>query len=411
MAFYGLHLIALCTLCLAPASAFNLVRKEHGSLCSYAEDEPLLSCKKASSTLQTADHPENLKLQEAYEKICQDGNNEQYMEVFLDRRFRDNYAKIYKDGWADYAWVNYVAVKKKGGVYGGLTERLVDSLHRFSNKPAVVVNFGAIEPDDLDPKKFPNLVLLHARDFSPDLHVSFNFNKFRAVLLSRVKVGASLDSDMVLLNKHGDQLLNRTAEEINEKYPFPMMPTHFLNRDPRDEKSGKGNYLKYECENCPLPTMRWGQAQPTWTFWSLPFLSRWLSAKMAGRAEQGVKTQHISEDEDLLNVALWKEGATKEWCAFQTGGVQFPWENLYAQHPPGPTPWYEDTRYYPAGVPVAFFFGHAEKDLKRVDEALNWMAKPERANATTPKTFFHNSSFFETFDELKKAYPDLKCTL
>lgn len=79
------------------------------------------------------------------------------------------------------------------------------------------------------------------------------------------------------------------------------------------------------------------------------------------------------------------------------GGINFLWENLYPQHPPGPYPYYEDPRYFPAGtvrirdlynschafyqslklnvsigfstflffprgIPVAFWFGHAEKD-------------------------------------------------
>ena len=61
-----------------------------------------------------------------------------------------------------------------------------------------------------------------------------------------------------------------------------MMPTHFLDRDPRDERYKKGNYLRYSCEQCPAATMRWGQAQPSWSHWSLP-LSRWLSAKLRGR--------------------------------------------------------------------------------------------------------------------------------
>ncbi|CAE7499817.1 unnamed protein product [Symbiodinium natans] len=268
------------------------------------------------------------------------------MQVFLDRRFRKNYARVYNsEGWADTAWVNYVAVPSNGkGVFGKLTERLVDSVHRFSQHPIVVVNFGTKAPEELDPEKFPHLVLLHARGLKP-IPISFNFNKLRAVLLAQVKVGASLDSDMLMVTAQADHLLNRTAEEITEKYPFPMMPTHFLDRDVRDSDTAKrlheGNFLSFSCKDCPTPTMRWGQAQPTWTYWSLPFLSRWLSAKVAGRKEQGVPTAGIAEDEDLLNVALWQEGATKAWCAFQTGGINFLWENVDPQHPPGPYPYYE----------------------------------------------------------------------
>ena len=43
------------------------------------------------------------------------------------------------DGWADVAWVNYLAVR---GVFGQLSERLAESIHRFSKHPLIVVNFG-----------------------------------------------------------------------------------------------------------------------------------------------------------------------------------------------------------------------------------------------------------------------------
>ena len=83
------------------------------------------------------------------------------------------------------------------------------------------------------------------------------------------------------------------------------------------------------------------------------------------------------------------------------GGINFLWENLDAQHPPGPYPYYDDTRYFPKGatdepmyhaegslsdsyyyqkkqillcvwqgVPVAFFFGHAEKDASGLDARI-----------------------------------------
>jgi len=401
---------ALGLLCFTNEAGATSLRRDvkAGSLCEFAEKEPLLSCKKVAAGGSSW----NANLHEAWHQLCQDSQTSPYMEVFQDKRFKENYHHVYKsDGWADSAWVNYVAVKKSGGVFGKLTERLVESIHRFSQHPIIVVNFGQEAPEELSPRRFPRLVLLHARGFDPALRLSFNFNKLRAILLAQAKVGASLDSDMLLVGPQADQLLNRTAEEITEKYRFPMMPTHFLDRDLRDKNSGKGNFLPYSCKNCPEPTMRWGQAQPTWTHWSFPFVSRWLTAKMKGRSQNGVPTDDIAEDEDLLNVALWSEGATKSWCAFQTGGINFLWENLYPQHPPGPYPYYEDPRYFPAGIPVAFWFGHAEKDPAHIDNALTFLSDSSRINTQPPKPFYHNMTFFASFKELKQAYPDLKCTL
>lgn len=391
------------------AGATSLRREvKRAPVCGFAEKEPLLSCDKLDKIAPGRSW--NVNQHKAWDHLCQDSRTSPYMEVYLDRRFRKNYQQVYKeDGWTDAAWVNYVAVKKPGGVFGKLTERLVDSIHRFSQHPIIVVNFGQQAPEELTAEKFPHLVLLHARGFEDALHISFNFNKLRAILLAQAKVGASLDSDMLLVGPQADQLLQRTAEEITEKYPFPMMPTHFLDRDPRDQKFGKGNFLSFTCKNCPAATMRWVQAQPTWTHWSFPFVSRWLGAKMRGQPEQGVPTDDVAEDEDLLNVALWREGATKSWCAFQTGGINFLWENLYPQHPPGPYPYYEDPRYFPGGVPVAFYFGHAEKDPAHIDRALKFLSDP--AKMPPPRPFFHNMTFYTTFDELRQAYPDLRCTL
>jgi len=282
------------------------------------------------------------------------------------------------------------------------------------------VNFGGAGIPDLEPERFPKLILLHARGLPlVDGHrMSFNFNKLRAVLLGHVKTGASLDSDMMMVGPHADQLLHRTEEEVTESYPWPMMPTHFLTRDPRDCQQGSpfiqsGNRLSYDCPGCPMPTMRWGQAQPSWTFWSLPFFARWLGAKLAGRSEQGVNTYLIGEDEDLLNVALWSEGATKAWCMYQMGGVSFVWENYFPEHAPGPSPFYEDPRFFPEGVPLGFFFSHAEKELEKVDQALVMLEEKHRSNAsaTPPKAFFHMMKFYDTFAQLKAEHQDLKCTL
>ena len=43
------------------------------------------------------------------------------------------------------------------------------------------------------------------------------------------------------------------------------------------------------------------------------------NCRAPGVAQQGVPTRDIAEDEDLLNVALWTEGATKAWCASDQG--------------------------------------------------------------------------------------------
>jgi len=356
-------------------------------------------------------------LQEAFAKLCRNPEYRPYYDLHLDSRFKKNYNKWYsKDGWVDAAWVNFMKVKTSDDddYFGVLTEKLVDSVHRFSKKPIVVVNFNDIAPQQLDPVKYPNLVLFHARGYDFRLGLSFNFNKLRAALMAKVKVGASLDSDMMMVGPQSDNLLARTKEEITKSYPYPILPTHFLTRDPRERefyKGKAGNFLEYNCDGCPDETMRWGQAQPTWTFWSMPFLAKWLNARTTHMIVDGVHAGTISEDEDLLNVALWKEKATKQWCMYQMGGTSFVWENYYPQHAPGPYPFYEDPRSYPNGVPIAFYFSHAEKKIEKVDKALSMLQMNDDKNTPRPNYMYHNKKFYGNFTALKNDDPDLKCLL
>jgi len=382
-------------------------------LPASAQGSPLWGCHNLAPKDVASSQRWEEKFQEAAAILCKDKHNWPLMEAFLDSRFVQQYENFYKAGWVDRAWVNYVKADTKGDYWGKLTRRLVDSIHRQSSHPIIVVNFGEeAVPEIYEPELFPRLILLHARPLPQDWHmVSFNFNKLRAAILARAKVGASLDSDMMMVGPQADQLLSRTAEEITEAYPFPMMPTHFLTRDIRDDGHAEGNYLYFNCDNCPAPTMRWGQAQPTWTYWSLPFLARWLRAKLAGHSEQGVPTDDIDEDEDLLNVALWKEGASKAWCAFQMGGVSFLWENYYPEHAPGPSPYYRDPRFFPEGVPLAFYFSHAEKEVAKVDKALEMIEKHHHQGGKPPKAFFHTMKFYDTFAHLKAEHPHLNCTM
>jgi len=360
---------------------------------------------------------------EAAELLCQKREFQPFMECWVDPRFVQNYHRIYgSDGWAENAWVNYFkAVPGDSTDFLKLTEDLVESVHRFSKKPIVLVNFGDSDAH-FDPTRFPRLVLLQARDVSdtPGDAASFNFNKLQAILLAKVKVGASLDSDMMMANSMADRLLARTQDEITEAYPYPMLPVHFLDRDPANLKyyTGTGNYLVYDdCPSCPKPTMRWGQAQPTWTFWSLPFLARWQAAKLSGSRRLGVNLDEVSEDEDMLNVALWAEGARKQWCMWQPSGVGFVEDQLYDQEPPGEH-FNSDRSRYLKGTPVAYFFGHAEKEPRMVEEALRFLEKKKREEQVAKtskklKPYYYDGKFYSSFAELTAANPEVAqlCTL
>ena len=83
-----------------------------------------------------------------------------------------------------------------------MVTNLIRSIHFFSKYPLVVYVVGTPElSKDWDPKVFPNLIIIHG-DGLPTMNngqegVSFNFNKFRSMLL-RIKVAVQLDADMVV---------------------------------------------------------------------------------------------------------------------------------------------------------------------------------------------------------------------
>jgi len=361
--------------------------------------------------------PWDRRYREALLEFCKDEESASMMEATLDPEFQAQYDKWYKNGWTEKAWVNYVGVKGPSDPWGLLTKKMAASALRASEYPVVIVNFGEMPLTDVPSADFPNVVLFHAKGLPASMHASFNFNKLRAILMARVKTGLSLDGDMLMVSKQADSLLDRTREEITETYPFPMLPVHFLDRDPADKnmqwRPGQGNYLPYTCDGCPKETMRWGQAQPSWSFWSFPFVSRWLNAKLRGEKVGSVDLNSVGEDEDLLNVALWAEGANKSWCQFQPPGNFADWipNHLLNQQDFGELNMgYDDPHYFPHGVPMALLLFHGHKDVADYDTAIDFIKRHEH-DVDSARPYVHMGKFYSSYAEMKVDDPDLKCLL
>jgi len=398
-----------------------------GNPVSLNRDAPIVvsSC----ADLSHSDDDWEQQRREALKDLCADPEMASMFEVTLDPAFKEQYNKYYgDDGWTDTAWLNFVGVKGHNDKFGLLTKKMAESVRRASKHPLVIVVFGEVPLTDILSQDFPNVVLLRAKGIPENKHLSFNFNKLRAILTAKIRTGMSLDGDMLMVTKKADSLLERTRQEINKGYPFPMMPVHFLDRDPNDER-GKGNFgvrreghpedkgwrplqtnfLLYTCDGCPDSTMRWGQAQPSWTYWSLPFISRWLSAKMHGQTLLGVNVKSVDEDEDLLNVGLWAEGATKSWCQFQPA-ASFAWIDEHLIPQVGFGEWYDDPHYFPKGVPMGMFIFHGQKEVDGYAVALKVLnEKASQVDAAKPYVF--NDKWYDSFAEMKKDVPDLTCTL
>merc|ERR1719394_862402 len=72
------------------------------------------------------------------------------------------------------------------------------------------------------------------------------------------------------------------------------------------------------------------------------------------------------EDEDLLNIALWAENVTKQWCKFDIpGNGNF---KMLLQH--SKTPVFEDSKWFPRGIPLVFLTSH---DAKDPGDSVGWL--------------------------------------
>jgi len=398
--------------------------------------KPIVSCAKARAA---AAHPRAEKADEAlWTALCAfcggEGRDalpragslalapsamEDIMQVWLDPRFRKNYEDAYDGrGWVERAWVNYVGNCAEGGKYDRMMTQLLRSVHAFSKEPIVVVHFGMVPPSSWDPKVFPQLVLLHARPLpQTDKWRSFNFNKYRSMLLAKVRVGIELDADEFLA-PGADAMFARTAAEVTEDYPFPILPVHFL-PDIGPNKSNGIWWPRYchDDGSCPKQTMRWGHAHPTWTFHALPWLGKWLRRYLRdevlppreGFAHSELRVAAVPEDEDLLNLALWEDGATKQWCKFETPDPR-DFDFFLAGSDDGIVDIVPDPRFYPHGAPLVFYSAHHAIEPEASKRYLDKLEERQRiGNLPAPITY--KGSYYRNGEELRKAHSDVRCLI
>jgi hypothetical protein len=135
--------------------------------------------------------------------------------------------------WLDSAFVTYVSGEKDSN-YEWQATNLVRSVDIFSERPIVVVAFGDSFVPPQDWHDLPNLIVYRMK--SGPNGVSFNFNKFRAMISARIAVGVQLDTDQIVFNGI-DQMFASTEREVTEYHPWPILPVHWMSRDPDPGKS------------------------------------------------------------------------------------------------------------------------------------------------------------------------------
>lgn len=384
------------------------------------QNSPIFTCKeftddKAPGMFTSKEQTELFK---AWKPICDNKKFSYLAETWIEPGFEKNYHNIYAaDGWIDEAYVSYMSFKASGTLTEDQILGLVKSVHANSQKPIVVVNYGAVPSVKLNPKTFPRLVVLHSHDLSmlPN-QIAFNFNKFRAMMSSKVRTTVQLDADQLVFGK-ADRMFARTREEVTADYPYPILPVHWMSRD-NDPKFKEHPYDVYDfqCPKCPKRTMRWGHAHPTMTFYALPFLSSSLIDVMNHRKLSDGQNLGQMEDEDILNVMSWEKGLTKQWCKFD-----IPWVhdvNLFMEGKGGENSQDWDPKWFPEGIPKVFYTAHHAYDYKENMEALMMFAKDRTEIMKKKPILFRkkdappsSAQWFETGKELAAAHPELKCII
>jgi len=357
------------------------------------------------------------------------------MRARIDPRFVSTYDKLFgggssdKKGWVPRAFVNYFA-GSPGGKHAKMTEELVRSAHAFSSEPIIVVHFGTTTSSSLTPENYPRLILLHAAPFSHLARKSFNFNKFRAFLFARALAGVELDSDQFLAPAV-DRVFAMTEREITKDYPMPIMPVHFLDRGPKDLGAWWNRYCADPA--CSLQTLRWGHAHPTWTYWALPFIGRWLRKHMRDETLPAVEVQRkgggrpvrapalkvadIPEDEDLLNVALWEEKATKQWCKFDiTDPLEFrsllewkPSNGNRCSTGSGCTNIMGDHRFYRHGGAAKMFYTAHHAVVPQETAKYVSQIQKKVSQGAWPDAVVYDGKFWPSGETLREAHPKMEC--
>lgn len=368
---------------------------------------------RASSTKVNIRDAPDANLQEALRIFCAAGLGK-LTEFYVDHAFRKNFDRLAdKDGWLNQAYVTYMGAKQPHDNIGAEEDLLVQSVHHFSTRPVVVANFGKRIPKRWTPERYPNLVLMHARSaetagtlksgFAP----SFNFNKFTAMLFGKVKAGMVLDADQFA--NHGlDSLLQKASEETNKDYPYPIMPVHWMSRDPEDDDMKDYPYSyawRFVNKAGPKQSVRWGHAHPTFGHHALPWLATWTSFVLAPEkteAPQWLTDQGWIEDEDLLNVALWASNATKQWCKYD-----IPSPNDFGKYlaQANEKTLFHDSKYFPKGIPFVFVTAH---DAKKPNESYFWLQQLWNEGGQH-KAILYDGQWFDSQEALSKYDPSLKC--
>ena len=235
----------------------------------------------------------------------------QAVKTYVTLTFASNYKRFYESGWIKRGFVSYFSGPLEGAQSQSM-ELLIESVHRFSVYPIVVLHAGMATPLHWSPRVFPRLILLSVAELP--LFIGHSITLLLAAVVSRVQTGILLNYN-ALVFPGVDNLFKETEREINAEYPYPIMPVHFMDKKASDGGTFWGHV---EASGSSRQSMRWSHFGLFWTSHALPFLGTLLRGLLrdesydAKAPYEPIKMRQLHDVESALNVALWTVGARKQ---------------------------------------------------------------------------------------------------
>lgn len=197
-----------------------------------------------------------------------------------------------KEGWVVFATDSYMP----------LLEVAIASLHTFSTRPVVAVGVNTDIPFSLE--KYPRLI---KKRIDVDLNARLcYFYKPQAILAAGLDYGVYFDADAIA-NIGCDRLFDE-AHSVEE---YPLLPKH--------EDDAYVSWEATEFFGVPKRTMHYVHCDViVFSKKCLPFLKEW--------SEICLNYPHLGYpvwDETLMNVLLWKKGATRHLYTFDPYNAYF----------------------------------------------------------------------------------------
>eukprot|EP00438_Fugacium_kawagutii_P003182 Skav218027 [mRNA] locus=scaffold214:103282:115607:- [translate_table: standard] len=337
---------------------------------------------------------------------------------YIPSNFAVNYRRFYRDGWLSRGFVTYFSGPLEGSESKAV-EVLIDSVHRFSVYPIVVLHGGMATPLHWTPEIYPRLILLSMTEL-PQM-VGFGASRLVAAVISHVQTGILLGHG-ALVFPGIDRFFSATEREITASYPYPILPVHS-----REKKTRNESYWTHLCHVDGLllreckQSMHWGQLGCLfWSLDALPFLSNLLRALLrdetfAAEAPYApLRVRRTLDIESLLNVALWRVGAHKQWCKLDVDWpevlqwLDLPEHSSQCVNSSICTPLFGG-RFLPRGIPRVFVSMGSTSNFRRTREILERVENRTRRGVLPDPIVFRQ--IYHTGKEAKDRWPDIPCLL